>query len=68
MRGLAVAALLALTAGVAGGADPAPLAVGAMAPDTALLDQRGQPVRLANLLEQRAFIVVAFYVQAFTGG
>jgi len=25
-------------------------------------------VRLADLLKQRAFVVVAFYVKAFTGG
>jgi peroxiredoxin len=42
--------------------------VGAVAPDTTLVDQRGQSVRLADLLTQRAFVVVAFYVKAFTGG
>lgn len=68
MRVLAVAALLALAAGVAGAADETPLAVGAAAPDTALHDQRGQPVRLADLLRQRDFVIVAFYVKAFTGG
>jgi peroxiredoxin len=67
MRVLAVAALLALTAGVAS-ADPTPLAIGAAAPDTALRDQRGHPVHLAELLKQRDFVVVAFYVKAFTGG
>lgn len=68
MRVLAVAALLALAAGVAGAADEAPLALGAAAPDMALRDQRGQPVRLADLLRQRDFVIVAFYVKAFTGG
>jgi cytochrome oxidase Cu insertion factor (SCO1/SenC/PrrC family) len=68
MRALAVAAFLALTAGVAGAADQVPLAAGAAAPDTALVDQRGQSVRLADLLKQRDFVVVAFYVKAFTGG
>jgi cytochrome oxidase Cu insertion factor (SCO1/SenC/PrrC family) len=68
MRALAVAALLALTAGVAGAADPAPLAAGAIAPATTLVDQHGQSVRLADLLQRRAFVVVAFYVKAFTGG
>ena len=66
IRALALAALLALTAAAA--ADDRPLAVGAEAPDTALMDQHGQAVRLADLLKQRAFVVVAFYVKAFTGG
>jgi hypothetical protein len=69
MRLLPLAALLlVLTAGPARAADDTPLAVGAEAPDTALVDQHGQPVRLADLLKQRDFVVVAFYVKAFTGG
>jgi hypothetical protein len=68
MRALALAALLALAPGVAGAADQTPLAVGGRAPDTVLPDQRGQPVRLGDLLKQRDFVVVAFYVKAFTGG
>jgi AhpC/TSA family len=68
MRALALAALLALGAGVAGAADQTPLAVGTPAPDTVLPDQRGQTVRLADLLAKRDFVVVAFYVKAFTGG
>jgi len=60
-------ALLALAA-TAHAADPPPLAVGAAAPDTRLIDQRGQPVRLADLLKQHEWVVVAFYVKAFTGG
>jgi cytochrome oxidase Cu insertion factor (SCO1/SenC/PrrC family) len=60
-------ALLALVASGARAADP-PLAVGAAAPDTALVDQHGQPVRLADLLKQHDWVVVAFYVKAFTGG
>jgi len=67
-RALALAALLALTAGTAAAADDKPLAVGAEAPDTALVDQRGQPVRLADLLQKHEWVVVAFYVKAFTGG
>ena len=68
MRGLlALAALLAFAAGAAA-ADDKPLAVGSAAPDTALSDQHGQPVRLTDLLGQRDFVVVAFYVKAFTGG
>ena len=62
------AALLALTASAAGATDPTPLAVGAAAPDTVLADQSGRSVRLADLTRQRAFVVVAFYVKAFTGG
>jgi len=68
MHALALAAVLALTASLAGAAEQSALAVGAVAPDTALVDQRGQPVRLADLLKQRDFVVVAFYVKAFTGG
>ncbi len=65
-RALALLLLLGLTA--AAHAADAPLAVGAAAPDSALVDMRGQPVRLADLLKQHDFVVVAFYVKAFTGG
>ena len=68
MRALALAAVLVLVASLAGAADQTPLAAGAAAPETALVDQQGQPVRLADLLKQRDFVVVAFYVKAFTGG
>jgi hypothetical protein len=69
MRALVAAtALLALTASAVGAADQVPLAAGAVAPDTVLVDQRRQTVRLADLLKQRDFVVVAFYVKAFTGG
>jgi cytochrome oxidase Cu insertion factor (SCO1/SenC/PrrC family) len=64
---VAALALLALAASATHAADPS-LAVGAVAPDTALVDMRGQPVRLADLLAQHDWIVVAFYVKAFTGG
>ena len=67
MRRLLAAALLVL-ATVADAAEQTPLAVGAAVPDTSLVDQRGQPVRLADLLRQRDWVVVAFYVKAFTGG
>jgi hypothetical protein len=67
-RALAVAVLLALGGTAAGAADQTPLAVGAAAPDTALPDQHGQAVRVADLLRRRDFVVVAFYVKAFTGG
>jgi cytochrome oxidase Cu insertion factor (SCO1/SenC/PrrC family) len=64
---VAALSLLALTTAAAADA-PAPLAVGAAAPDTTLVDQRGQSVHLADLLKQRDWVVVAFYVKAFTGG
>jgi peroxiredoxin len=63
---LALALLLAVS--TAWAADQTPLAAGAAAPDTVLPDQRGQAVRLADLLTRRDFVVVAFYVKAFTGG
>lgn len=65
-RALALLSLLAL--GATAAADQPPLAVGAAAPATALVDQNGQPTRLADLLKQHEFVVVAFYVKAFTGG
>jgi peroxiredoxin len=65
-RALVLLAFLTLAATAA--ADQAPLAVGAAAPATALVDQNGQPTRLADLLKQHEFVVVAFYVKAFTGG
>ena len=67
IRALALAAAL-LAATSAHAADQPPLAVGAAAPTTTLVDQRGQPVHLADLLKQRDWVVVAFYVKAFTGG
>jgi peroxiredoxin len=65
---LAAALALLLAASTAWAAGQAPLAVGAAAPETVLPDQRGQAVRLADVLKQRDFVVVAFYVKAFTGG
>lgn len=44
------------------------MAVGELAPDIALPDQQGRPFRLAAALARRDFLVVAFYVKAFTGG
>ena len=68
IRALATAlALLAVAASAAHAADQA-LAVGAAAPDTALVDMHGRPVRLADLLAKHDWVVVAFYVKAFTGG
>jgi len=68
MRALGVLAVALLTVAAAGAADQTPLKVGAGAPDTKLVDQQGQPVQLADLLKQRDWVVVAFYVKAFTGG
>jgi peroxiredoxin len=64
----ALSLLLAASTAWAWASGQTPLAVGATAPETALPDQRGQTVRLADLLKQRDFVVVAFYVKAFTGG
>lgn len=62
------AAVLALPAAVAAVDAPAPLAVGALAPDFTLGDQHGAPFRLADARAKRDFVVLAFYVKAFTGG
>jgi len=67
-RALGILAVALLTLGAAAAADQTPLKVGAAAPDTRLVDQQGQPVHLADLLKQRDWVVVAFYVKAFTGG
>jgi len=66
LRGLALSLAL-----VSFGAVPAlsePLAVGTKAPDFTLSDQEGRPVRLGDLLTQRHFIALAFYVKAGTSG
>jgi len=68
---LAVAALALVAAPAPAGppaAPPAPVAVGARAPDIALGDQHGKPFRLADALKQGDFVVVAFYIRAFTDG
>ena len=57
-----------LATGVAAAERDAPLAVGDRAPEVALVDQHGQPFRLADALKQRELVVLAFYVKAFTGG
>jgi cytochrome oxidase Cu insertion factor (SCO1/SenC/PrrC family) len=66
--GRALVMLLALATGAAAADSQTPLAVGVMAPETKLIDQNGQSVRLADLVKERDFVVVAFYVKAFTGG
>ncbi len=45
-----------------------PLALDDKAPEIALGDQYGRPFRLSEALAQRDFVVVAFFVKAFTGG
>jgi peroxiredoxin len=65
---VALAVAMVLAAATAWATGQTPLAVGAVAPETVLPDQRGQPIRVADLLAQRDFVVVAFYVKAFTGG
>jgi peroxiredoxin len=45
-----------------------PVAVNEKAPEFALSDQHGRPFRLTEALAQRDFVVVAFYVKAFTSG
>jgi hypothetical protein len=45
-----------------------PVAVSEPAPDIVLGDQHGRPFRLSDALAQRDFVVVAFFVKAFTGG
>jgi hypothetical protein len=68
MLALVVATLLAASTAWAWATGQPTLTVGAAAPETVLPDQRGQSVHLADLLKQRDFVVVAFYVKAFTGG
>jgi len=65
-RALGAALALLVLAAPAGAAGP--LAVGAVAPATTLVDAHGETVRLADLLAKRDWVVVAFYVKAFTGG
>jgi hypothetical protein len=45
-----------------------PLAVDDKAPEITLGDQHGRPFKLSEALAQRDFVVVAFFVKAFTGG
>ena len=66
-RAVTALTLLAVVTGAAADSQ-APLTVGTMAPETTLVDQNGQKVRLADRVTQRDFVVVAFYVKAFTGG
>ena len=45
-----------------------PVAVGEEAPDFTLSDHQRRPFRLSEAVRQRDFVVLAFYVKAFTGG
>ena len=45
-----------------------PLGIGDRAPDLELIDQQGKPFKLAEALTRRDYIVLAFYVRAFSGG
>ena len=59
----------ALAAGPALAADrDKPLAVNEKAPEITLGDQHGRPFKLGEALARRDFVVVAFFVKAFTGG
>lgn len=64
---LAVAVLVAALALPAGAADK-PLAVGDRAPELELSDQHGKRFILSEALARRDYVVVAFYLQAFSGG
>ena len=45
-----------------------PVAAGDAAPEITLRDQHGRAFALADVLKQRAFVVLAFYPKAFTSG
>jgi cytochrome oxidase Cu insertion factor (SCO1/SenC/PrrC family) len=47
---------------------PKALTAGERAPDVRLPDQHGRPFSLAETLEQRRFVLLAFYPKAFTSG
>ncbi len=70
MRRLALLGLASvlLVVSPATGDRAGPLAVGDTAPEFTLADRHGKPVRLSDLLATRRFVVLAFYVKAFTPG
>ena len=70
MRRLALLGLASVLLAIplAAAAADRPLAVGDRAPDFMLSDQRGKSVRLSELLAARRYVVLAFYVKAFTSG
>jgi peroxiredoxin len=57
-----------LLAPVAGAAPERPLAAGDLAADFTLADQHGRRFQLSEAVAGRDFVVLAFYVKAFTGG
>ena len=68
MKRLAGALLVAVVLVATASARETPLATGDTAPDFTLVDQRGRTLRLSDAIARRDFVVVAFYVKAFTGG
>ena len=68
LTALLVAVLVALTAVVPVQAADKPLAVGDRAPALELSDQYGKRFALSEALSTRDFVVVAFYLKAFSGG
>lgn len=68
MRAFALFALAAMLLAASPPAAAGPLAVGDKAPDFTLLDQHGQSIRLSEVLAKRPYVVLAFYVKAFTPG
>lgn len=65
---LLVLASILLTASPATAGPGKPLAVGKKAPDFTLTDQRGKSFRLSEILATRQYVILAFYVLAFTPG
>ena len=57
-----------LTFGTLAAARETPVAVGDRAPAVELDDQHGKTFRLDDALAANRFVVIAFYVKAFTGG
>jgi len=70
MRGLQVAALLALASCFCSpsvGGEPAKLKAGEKAPDFSLKDEKGKEVKLSSFLGKKN-VLIAFYPKDFTGG
>ena len=70
-KALALISLLAIAVAAAAAQQPAPpktqLKVGDAAPEFALTDTNGKPVKLSDFKGKKN-VVLAFYVLAFTGG
>ncbi len=65
---LLVLASILLTASPATAGPATPLGVGKKAPDFTLTDQHDTPFRLSEVLATRQYVILAFYVLAFTPG